>query len=84
MALVIQHGLLSSAALNSDLVDFRKKRENSVHFSGQECRPKRRSSLFSIYVQVPKLVTFESPLPLHVFNKLADLLTHRRALNGVP
>ena len=32
----------------SELVDFRKKRENLVHFGGQECRPKRRCPVFSI------------------------------------
>jgi hypothetical protein len=39
----------------SELWEFRRKRENSVHLGGQECRPKRRSSVFSIEVQVPKL-----------------------------
>jgi hypothetical protein len=42
-------------SIYSELTAFRRKRENSVHFGGQECRPKRKCLLFSIEVQVPKL-----------------------------
>ena len=34
----------ASYSVYSELVDFRRKRENSVHFGGQEFRPKRRCS----------------------------------------
>src|SRR5262249_51806292 len=34
-------------SIYSELVDFRRKRENSVHFGSQECRPKRRCVVFS-------------------------------------
>jgi hypothetical protein len=50
----------------SELVDLRRSRGNSVHFGGQEFRPKRRSSLSSIYVQVPKLDVAQFDLRTHL------------------
>jgi hypothetical protein len=51
---------------------FSKEARNSVHFGGQECRPKRRCLVFFNLGSGSQAGRrgFESRLPLHLFNKL--------------